>query len=557
MVQLEQRRGFLDLHYALCSICRTFPNRGSIFPNELADGILLRMAVQTNQHFPSRILKERTEREKFEGAYVMDPVVGYHENVQVPDFASLYPSIILSWNMSPDTLVENDSGQYRTDCAFAAATGRRFVTDHEGIIPMAVRQLIQKRKEYKVRAEAFEVNTEDYKNMTNLSTAVKVATNSFYGLLGNEGSRYYEREVARSVTLTGQFLIRKIIEYFENRGFQCVYGDTDSVFVKCDEAEMSDEIERINARFLPELLDKYGCRECAVRLDFDKGFKNLLLVTKKRYVGKLSLVKGRHTDDDMPPEVKGLEVQRSDQIRYSQDMLREFFTMLLDNKADANYIGEELRKRGHEFFTADLPLSSIEITESVSRHPTDYKVKTPAVKVAEAMIARGDEFFVGMKIPYVVLGHKPTIQPIHASEYTGVCDRKYYWEKRILPPIQRLITARFPEHDFSSFQNPQQVEMDWDMPVKPRKVRKAKKVKKAVKVPIATVRIPASCGKAYVKGISKLTKAYPGKYKLKVIIEVDEPHADVTVDTDEKISKECLELIIKNFEGVSITPKLI
>jgi DNA polymerase elongation subunit (family B) len=565
MLGIEQKREFLALHFALCALCRTFPNRGSIFPNVLADGILLRLAIQENRHFPSRRFGSYDEDDKYEGAYVMEPEIGFHTDVQVPDFASLYPSIILSWNMSNETKLSDDAELTRDvlrNSAFASATGIRFRTDIDGIIPKALRRLISKRNEYKARAKKLPVESEEYKTVGHLSTAVKVATNSFYGLLGNEGSRYYDREIARSVTLTGQYLIREVMKFFERQGYRTIAGDTDSVFVKCDEAEMRTQLEVINHAFIPELLDRFGCREHAITMDFDKGYRTLLIVAKKKYAGKLSLQKGRPAPEDMEPEIKGLETQRSEQIRYVQRLVREFIDLLLNPEADPSEIDRRLRMEGETFFNTELDREAITITKGVSKHPSEYRPKTTVVRIAEEMINKGREFFVGMKIPYIVIDHKPNVMGIHADDYTGRCDRVYYWTKQILPPILRMVNARFPGYTFGDFKEPRQSQFDFSsQPRRTRKVRAVAKVravkippKTKVRTPIVTLTVP-DAGTGTIFGIGKLARAMPGKYRLRIVAQLNKPAVDTTVDTDQHVSMDCLKEIARLFPAVTIVPK--
>lgn len=565
MLQIEQRKEYLALHYMVCSMCRTFPNGGSIYPNELADGILMRLAIQEHRHFPSRILggERDDKKKKYEGAFVMEPVVGFHEDVQVPDFASLYPSIILSWNMSNETILKDgvEYPDFNGDFATATATGTAFRTDIEGIIPKALRRLITKRGEYKARAKQYEVGSEDHKAMTNLSTAVKVVTNSFYGLIGNEGSRFYDIDIARSVTLTAQLLIRQVIQHFEHKGYQTVYGDTDSVFVKCSVQEMKDEIEFINTELIPQLLLNVGCKDVEVKLDYDKGFATLLLITKKRYVGRLALSKGRQVSSDIEPEIKGLETQRSDQVKYGQDLLRLFMKLFIISNTDPSIIDQMLRDESDKFFTKDLSIDEIEIMESVKRNPEAYQVKSPPVKVAQQMIAEGQEFFPGMKIPYVVMEHKPNIRAIHTSKYEGHCDRTYYWEKRILPPIMRLLTVRFPDYPFNSFTNPGQGILDFGDSKPKRKVRKPTMAKRTirkpstqrkVRVPNATITIPVTERDELIRIIANLLQLHPGNMPVVLVIQTDD--ADVRIKTQEKINTDGLLELHKRFPALTVSP---
>lgn len=574
MLKVEEKKGFLDLHYTLCSFCRTFPNRGSIYPNELADGILLRLALQEGKHFKARDMQERDEnKKKYEGAYVMDPVVGFHKDVQVPDFASLYPSIILSWNMSNETMLHNGKSYPDFDGQYAKApsTGVCFRTDIDGIIPKALRSLIATRKEYTNKAKGMEVGSDEWKNMNNLSTAVKVVTNSFYGLIGNEGSRFYEQEIARSVTLNGQWLIKQVAAYVEKCGYRVIYGDTDSLFIVCSPDNLRKELEYINGELIPTLLRNVGCKTCDVRMDYDKSFATLLLVSKKRYVGKLALHKGRVAPDDMEPEIKGLETQRSDQVRYSQKLLKKFMPLLIREDTSPNQIDEMLRDECDIFFKTDLRTDDIEITQSVQKHPEEYNPKTAVVKVAQKMIDDGKEFFRGMKVPIIVIEYKNNNAiAIHSDEYEGRCDRKYYWEHKILPSLQRLLDARYPNFPFNSFKHPGQGIFNFDAlpievatPKSKNRIRGVQPPTQEIKLPTSKVtqrrkRQPAAfitfpvASESQIIGVAKLVHAYPGNMKLVLSLTVGKD--EVVIPTDETISMEGLKEIKKIFPMLKINP---
>lgn len=572
MLQIEQRKEFLKLHYAICSICKTFPNRQSLFPNALADGILLRLGIQENIHFPSRTTWDQDDDEqqrKYEGAFVFDPIIGFHENIQVPDFASLYPSIIVSFNMSRETLIREGRRyppEVEADNAHCTATNIRFRTDFEGILPKVVKQLMQKRSEYKERSKHYDVGTEEWKNMNNLSTAVKVVTNSFYGLLGNEGSRYYELDIARSITLTGQLLIREMANYFERKGYKSIYGDTDSIFIRCSVDEVRNELDEINNQFIPNLLNRFGCRECAIHLDFDKGFKTLLIVTKKRYAGKLALHKGRLAPDNMEPEIKGIEVQRSDQFMYGQQLLKKYIPLLLESDTNPALIDQMVRLDGQKFYNKELTKEELQITKSISRPLDEYTAKQTHIRVAEQMVDEGLEVFVGMKIPYIVVKSKPNVIGIHADKYDGKCDKDYYWQRAILPPIQRLLDARFQKYHFNNFTNLNQRLLDFsgtetnDSKYKRRKVRMPKlrrirkPVERKVRVPITTITIPSNINVGPIKGISKIIKTHCGKIKIRIAIKLDDPECIVDINPMETVSMEGLKKIKKLFPGVLINP---
>lgn len=570
MIDVEKKREFFALHSALCSLCNTFPGSNSIFPSELADGILLRLGLINNIHFPTRrFFQTEDDRQKYEGAFVLPPKIGFHKNVQVPDFASLYPSIILSWNMSNETKLLPKQRLAPSKIAYATATGVRFRTDKIGIIPTALDVLLNKRKEYAQKAKEQEVGSEEWKNLNHLSTAVKVATNSFYGLIGSESSRFYDLDIARSITLTAQLLIRKVISYFETKGYEAVAGDTDSVFIKSSEELMKVELKKINGYFIPGILEESGCQRNAVRMDFDKGYRTLLIVTKKRYAGKLSLYKGVAAKEDAPPEIKGLETQRSDQLRLTQALMKKYIDLLLEIDVDPYVIDKELRNDGQTFFHKQLDVDEVTITQSVGRHPDEYTNKGPHVQIAEQLIDKGEEFFVGMKIPYVVIGSNPVIKAIHADDFTGQCDRYFYWQRRILPPIERMVKARFGKSfSFPKFDDPNQYALDFSQPVQApivkkihvrkttRKIKRVKKIKvrKTKKENEIVFLIKENAPKHVLAGMKVLIRGFagPNKVRINIPFHSSEGEALVEIQIKERISIEGMEEI-KNLFGNYIT----
>jgi DNA polymerase elongation subunit (family B) len=477
MEELEKKRGFIDLWYSICSITRTFPNHRSIYPSYRTDGMLLQLASKEGIRFPTFYRNdEKQQFQKYEGAYVMEPIVGFHTDVQVPDFASLYPSIMISWNMSYETII-NENDRYDGSYCRATASGCNFRTDKQGIIPKALITLIEERKKYKKKTKEFEVGSFEYKNMDNLSTAVKVVANSIYGLMGNEGNRYYNRDIARSVTLTGQFLSKYLKGYFDNKGKRTVYGDTDSTFVQCSSEEIKRYIIDLNNNVYPKLLHSFGCPTCEIKLDYDKGFESLLMIKKKNYAGKLSIHKGRKATENTPLEIKGLEIVRSDKIRYVQKIQKEFLNLILESNCDPEMINDLVIEEGRKFFDSnDITPEEIVISKSISKPLDEYKGKVLAVDVARMMEANGQEVFVGMKIPYIVTQSNPVQRGVHVSKYNGNFDRKYYWKNLIFPPLDRIIRARFPDFHFDDMNEPRQLKLDFGCNDPSEKTKSIKKV---------------------------------------------------------------------------------
>ncbi len=385
--------------------------------------------------------------------------------------------------------------------------------------------------------------------MDNLSTAVKVVANSIYGLLGNEGNRYYNRDIARSVTLTGQYLSKYLTTYFEGESLSCVAGDTDSIFVKCKPNEISKHIDILNKEIYPSLLKSFGCPECRIKLDYDKGFKSLLIVKKKNYAGKLSIHKGREATDDTPLEIKGLEIVRSDKIRYVQKLQKEFLDLILDPDCDPDIINNRVTEEGRKFFTDDIDVRDITISKSISKPLEEYKGKVLTVDIARRMESKGEEVFVGMKIPHVVTKSNPQQEGVHVNEFTGHFDRTYYWKNLILPPLERIIKPRFPDFQFDDMKEPRQIKLNFNQSDVQEKTKDIKKVEskmiKKKRTPLVKIQVPSKNGDAIVRGIKQLSEINQGECKLKIIINHEGDL--INIDCNTRVNKNFKKEVQKTF----------
>jgi len=102
-VRLERKVGHIDLHQTISEVCSVFPDSRGMNPTVFVDGFMLKMAVERRTHWPTKRF-DQEEGQQFAGAWVIEPKArGFCENVHVCDFKSLYPSIIITWNMSPET----------------------------------------------------------------------------------------------------------------------------------------------------------------------------------------------------------------------------------------------------------------------------------------------------------------------------------------------------------------------------------------------------------------------------------------------------------------------
>ena len=211
--------------------------------------------------------KRKSEKpDKFEGAYVKDPQVGMHNWVMSFDLNSLYPHLIMQYNISPETLVSQDKVKGMTvdkllDRKVDTSTmkgvtltpnGALFKTNKQGFLPEIMQSMYNDRVKYKkltLQAKQEYENTKDPKLLkdiskyNNIQLAKKISLNSAYGALGNVWFRYYDLLVAEAITTSGQLSIRwierSLNEYLnklletDNEDY-VIASDTDSVYITFD-----------------------------------------------------------------------------------------------------------------------------------------------------------------------------------------------------------------------------------------------------------------------------------------------------------------------------------
>jgi DNA polymerase elongation subunit (family B) len=147
-------------------------------------------------------------------------------------------------------------------------------------------------------------------------------------------------------------------------------------------------------------------------------------------------------------EVKGLECMRSDGIEYAREMQRTVIEMIVRQKVNKKHLVDFLMSEREKVLNGELPVEQITITKGIARAIESYKARQVHVEIARAFRDGGGEFYIGMKVPYIIVGQKPKLQAIHADDFKGEYDHNYYWTKLIFPPSYRILVACYPETEW-------------------------------------------------------------------------------------------------------------
>lgn len=482
--KLEAFTGFVSIEQIFCRIGCGFANDWNI--STKIDQLLLKKGRKDGHHFPTRYQVGKRP-EKYTGAYVFPPQVGMYKNVGAFDFKSLYPSMVRAFNISPETIVRAGD---RPDCDLPLCScpefvptdsntgelrgGSTFRIDREGYISQMFVSTLERRKKYTdLQHERLKVTgtTQDdlYLLYYRLAYSFKRLGLSFYGDMGNPRSRYYDVETAEAITLSGQFFITKTAEYAQTCGFIPLYGDTDSIFIQLfpsdkewdSTEERIEELNRVGNEFVEycqeryeKLLRSFGCNLAwnAVLLEYEDVYDRIFFVVKKRYAGRMLSHKGAVTDHI---EVKGLEVMRGDTARLQRDLQKRVLEAILVDGAGAEEIERGIVAPEFERCASGaLPPEEVAISKSISRDPDDYKTETLHVRLAAWLRDNGWEYFVGMKVAYIVTTTKPKQDGVLLERWDPAehrYDPLYYWDKVIYPATKRILRVCFPDHDWDGW----------------------------------------------------------------------------------------------------------
>jgi DNA polymerase elongation subunit (family B) len=275
ILKLEDKLKLLELAMTLAYDTKT--NYEDVFAQtRMWDALTYSYLLNRNIIVPPKVVKDKDSA--FEGAYVKDPQVGRHEWVASFDLNSLYPHLMMQYNISPETLVEPenyteemrsvltqginvekllnkeiDTSILKSQNVTLTPNGQFFRTDIQGFLPSMMEEMYEDRKKFKklmIQAKKeYEKETDSSKlyeiekriaRYENLQLAKKVSLNSAYGALGSQYFRFYDLRQALAVTLAGQLSIRWIenkLNAYMNKLLKTeddyvIASDTDSIYLR-------------------------------------------------------------------------------------------------------------------------------------------------------------------------------------------------------------------------------------------------------------------------------------------------------------------------------------
>lgn len=351
------------------------------------------------------------------GGYVMDSQPGLYDNVLVLDFKSLYPSIIRTFKIDPLGLAVHTE----LDDSIPGFLDAEFSRDRH-ILPKIVTQLWQDRDAAKKE------------NDQPLSQAIKIIMNSFYGVLGSSGCRFFNPQLASSITKRGHEIIQTTQIFIEEQGYSVIYGDTDSVFVLLGENHSEEECQtkgkqlqnQLNSWWMKHLKDEFEI-ESNLEIEFETHYLRFLMPTirgaekgsKKRYAGMIN----KKGENEMV--FKGLETVRTDWTPLAREFQKELYDRIFNNLPF-----EQFLKDTHDALLNGQLNDKLTYTKRLRRPLESYtSMQPPQVKAARKMKNPG------RKIQYVITLNGP--EPI--ENITSIANYQHYVDKQLAPVADSIL----------------------------------------------------------------------------------------------------------------------
>ncbi len=425
---------FLPLYEELARITASnLYNIVRMSTSQIVEWKLILEAFREGKLVPKKPKEEEVQRRMmhtYEGAFVKEPVPGLHERIAVLDFRSLYPTIIISHNVDPDTV--NAPYCSRED-AYVSPAGHYFCKEPKGLLPKMLEEVLKERFTLKDKMKRMDRKDPEYKIVYAKQQALKIIANSAYGYLGFARARWYSKECAEAITAWARKYIRDVMRKAEEFGFRVIYGDTDSVFVVIPEGwgleKVFEFLEKVNAE-LPK----------PMTLEFDGYYVRGIFLTKR---GGKRAAKKKYAliDEKGNLKITGMEYVRRDWAEIAKEVQKRVLELVLgEGKPEeaVNYV----KKVIDEIREGKIPKEKLVIYTQIRRDLDRYEARGPHVAAAMKAMRRGIKIEPGMIIGYIITKRGKSISDkaeLAAFVEEGDYDPEYYINNQVLPAVMPIL----------------------------------------------------------------------------------------------------------------------
>jgi DNA polymerase, archaea type len=362
----------------------------------------------------------------FTGAFVKDPIVGLHENIAIVDFRSYHISIIMAYNISPESINVSSNNFYKV-------LNYKISKDKKGFVPELLENFLNLRISIKDEMNKHKKDTQKYKTLYAKQYALKILLASTYGYMGFSGARWYCRPCLEIMYHLVRTKIQETISMFESLNYTVIYSDTDSCFIKFkDLQDLKKDVEKIN-QSLPK----------SMSLETEGLFKSgLFVMSRDKTKGAKKKYALLAEDDSL--KIKGFEFVRRDWCPLVKETQKELFLILLKEK-DVKKAVDFLRDVVFNLENRKIPLKKLILQGFIHKKTSNYKTKNPALSALLHAKKEGKNIKDKDLIEYIITNYSSKNisdkARIYLEDDSLEYDINYYLENQLLPAIVPILNV--------------------------------------------------------------------------------------------------------------------
>jgi len=333
-----------------------------------------------------------------QGGLVYQPRIGVHKNVAEIDFVSLYPAIMVHFNISPETILPDPHKDN-----IVPALGLAIDTSQDGLIPKALRPLLEKRVELKMRLASIPTWNPVRKNFERRAAALKWLLVTCFGYLGYKNARFGRIEAHQAVTAYGREALLRAKEAAEDLGFEVIQLYVDGLWVKHPDRTQPRDIEPL----LLEIQDRTG-----LPIALDGIYRWVVFVGSRQNKDRPVANRYFGVFQDGSIKVRGIDARRRDSTPFVSDAQMHLLELLAGVEDPEDALPETvafLRERIGALRSRQVPLPDLLVRQRLGRKLEAYRTPSPAARAVLQLRAAGKEMRPGQRVPFLYTLGKPGV----------------------------------------------------------------------------------------------------------------------------------------------------
>ncbi len=354
------------------------------------------------------------------GGLVYTPIPGLHEHVAELDFTAMYPSIMVRFNISPETV-----GARCCQGAFVPELGTSVCRHRDGLVPETLAPLLVMRARYKARMRELPPDDPRRELYRRRQSAHKWLLVTCFGYLGYKNARFGRIEAHEAVTAYGREVLLRAKELVEARGFRVLHLYVDGLWIHKPGARRRPDYDALLEELRAQTGLQVGLEGVYRWLAFLPSRVEPRVAVANRYFGAF---------EDGSLKVRGIELRRHDTPEYIKETQRGMLGILAQGRNAAGFRARVpqaiayARQRLQALQAGRVPARELLLTHRLTRKPQEYAVRTAAARVAGQLLRAGVEARQGERLRFLLVPGPEKARAWELLEGDVTYDRQAYTE---------------------------------------------------------------------------------------------------------------------------------